>query len=84
MKLCNRDPPRALYGKLHSSIVHVYVGVCFRYLIAARWMDQWKAYVGSDKLDWNFAGKTSGDVNPGPIDNSNLFKGMYIATLYLL
>ena len=36
-------------------------------------MKQWKKYVGYDMWDQNLAGQES--ANPGPIDNSNLFKG---------
>lgn len=36
-------------------------------------MKQWKKYVGYDQWDQSLAGQES--ANPGPIDNSNLFKG---------
>lgn len=36
-------------------------------------MKQWKKYVGYDQWDQTLAGQDSAD--PGPIDNSNLFKG---------
>lgn len=38
-----------------------------------RWIKQWKKYVGYDQWDQTLAGQESAD--PGPIDNSNLFKG---------
>ncbi len=38
-----------------------------------RWIKQWKKYVGYDTWDQSSAGKES--ANPGPLDNSNLFKG---------
>lgn len=38
-------------------------------------MKQWKKFVGYDQWDQSLAGKQS--ANPGPIDNSNLFKGMH-------
>ena len=44
-----------------------------RYLVDVRWMKQWKKYVGYDQWDQSNAGLDSS--NPGPIDNSNLFKG---------
>ena len=44
-----------------------------RYLVDVRWMKQWKKYVGYDQWDQSNAGLDS--ANPGPIDNSNLFKG---------
>ncbi|XP_064399096.1 ubiquitin carboxyl-terminal hydrolase 4-like [Halichondria panicea] len=42
------------------------------FLVDIRWMKQWKKYVGYDMWDQSSAGKESS--NPGPIDNSNLFK----------
>ena len=44
-----------------------------RYLVDIHWMKQWKKYVGYDRWDQSSAGKES--ANPGPLDNSNLFKG---------
>ena len=44
----------------------------YRYLVDVRWMKQWKKYVGYDQ-DQSSAGLDS--AHPGPIDNSNLFKG---------
>ena len=53
----------------------VFILCCLcRYLIDARWFKQWKKYVGFD--DWDMVGETA--ANPGPIDNSMLFKGMAI------
>ena len=46
--------------------------VC-RYLVDMRWMKQWKKYVKYDQLDQSLAGQET--ANPGPVDNSNLFKG---------
>ena len=43
-----------------------------RYLVDMRWMKQWKKFVGYDQWDQTFAGQAS--ANPGPVDNSNLFK----------
>ena len=54
----------------------VCVFVCFfvcRYLVDMRWMKQWKKYVGYDQWDQSLAGQET--ANPGPVDNSNLFKG---------
>ena len=44
----------------------------FRYLIDTKWFKQWKKYVGYDNWDVGLAGEES--ANPGPIDNSPLFK----------
>ena len=44
-----------------------------RYLVDVRWVKQWKKYVGYDQWDQNLAGQDS--ASPGPMDNSNLFKG---------
>ena len=44
-----------------------------RYLIDIRWMKQWKMFVGYNQWDQSNAGVET--ANPGPIDNSNLFKG---------
>ena len=38
-------------------------------------MKQWKKYVGYDTWDQTSAGKES--ANPGPLDNSSLFKGKW-------
>lgn len=46
----------------------------FRYLLDIRWFKQWKKYVGYDSWDTLSAGDEA--VNPGPIDNSVLFKGV--------
>ncbi|PVD25200.1 hypothetical protein C0Q70_15698 [Pomacea canaliculata] len=43
------------------------------YLLDIRWFKQWKKYVGYDSWDTLSAGDEA--VNPGPIDNSVLFKG---------
>ena len=45
-----------------------------RYLVDVRWMKQWKKYVGYDQWDQSLAGQES--ACPGPVDNSNLFKGL--------
>ncbi|XP_025106450.1 ubiquitin carboxyl-terminal hydrolase 15-like isoform X2 [Pomacea canaliculata] len=42
------------------------------YLLDIRWFKQWKKYVGYDSWDTLSAGDEA--VNPGPIDNSVLFK----------
>ena len=44
-----------------------------RFLVDIRWMKQWKKYVGYDLQDQSSAGEES--ANPGPLDNSRLFKG---------
>ena len=36
-------------------------------------MKQWKKYVKYDQLDQSLSGQET--TNPGPVDNSNLFKG---------
>jgi ubiquitin carboxyl-terminal hydrolase 4/11/15 len=41
-------------------------------LIDHKWLKQWKKYTGYDNWDQYSAGKEN--ANPGPIDNSNLFK----------
>ena len=38
-------------------------------------MKQWKKYVGYDGRDQNYTGQES--ANPGPVDNSTLFRGYY-------
>ena len=38
-------------------------------------MKQWKKYVGYDQWDQSFMGQES--ASPGPMDNSNLFRGKY-------
>ena len=56
----------------------LFVFVCFvclfvcRYLVDMRWMKQWKKYVGYDQWDQSLAGQET--ANPGPVDNSSLFK----------
>jgi ubiquitin carboxyl-terminal hydrolase 4/11/15 len=42
------------------------------YLVDTKWFKQWKKYVGYDSWDTSFVGDQS--ANPGPIDNSPLFK----------
>ena len=39
-------------------------------------MKQWKKYVGFDQWDQGFAGLES--ANPGPVENLNLFKGIFL------
>ena len=51
----------------------VYVCVCCRYLVDIRWWQQWKKYVGYNAWDQSSIGQTS--ANPGPLDNSVLFRG---------
>ena len=48
----------------------------YRFLIDVRWFKQWKKYVGYDEWEKSMVGENV--ANPGPIDNSNLFKGDYI------
>ena len=48
-------------------IVHVY-----RYLVDAKWMKQWKKYVGFDQWDQSYAGQEA--ANPGPVDNECLIR----------
>ena len=60
--------------------VYAYNMVClctytYRYLVDVRWMKQWKKYVGYDQWDQSSAGQES--ANPGPVDNSTLFKGLH-------
>ena len=52
--------------------------IIYRYLIDTRWFKQWKKYVGYDG-DNTYVGKKGSD--PGPIDNSQLFKGKYLQLL---
>jgi len=42
------------------------------YLVDTKWFKQWKKYVGWDHWDTSSIGEKS--ANPGPIDNSGLFK----------
>ena len=42
----------------------------------SRWLKQWERYVGYDNYHSGERGQEA-DF-PGPIDNSNLFKGIYI------
>ena len=57
--------------------------VCvIRFLVDMRWMKQWKKYIGYDQWDQSSAGLAS--ANPGPIDNSNLFKGLHALPVTLL
>ena len=51
-----------------------------RYLVDMRWMKQWRKYVGYDTWDQSSAGEPS--ANPGPVDNSNLFKGGEMTVLH--
>ena len=50
-----------------------------RYLVDQKWFKQWKKYTGFDSWDQHTAGEPGS--NPGPIDNSILFKGMLTALL---
>ena len=52
---------------------------CFRFLLDIRWYKQWKKYVGFDSWDTLNAGDET--FNPGPIDNSALFKGQHLILL---
>ena len=45
-----------------------------------RWIKQWKKYVGYDQWDQSFAGQES--ASPGPVDNSNLFKGKHYFVMH--
>ena len=45
-------------------------------------MKQWKKYVGYDQWDQSSAGQES--ANPGPVDNSNLFKGTLYVCLHVI
>ncbi len=47
-----------------------------------RWIKQWKKYVGYDQWDQQLAGQES--ANPGPLDNSNLFKGVFIKSVTMV
>lgn len=51
----------------------------FRYLIECHWLKQWKKFVGFDS--WDVYGVGDQVNNPGPLDNSNLFKGT-VCTLH--
>jgi len=42
-------------------------------MIDAKWLKQWKSYVGYDSWDNYNAGEES--ANPGPIDNTPIFEG---------
>ena len=46
----------------------VMYGLFGRYLLDAKWFNQWKAYVGFD--DWNTTSVGDQSANPGPVDNS--------------
>ena len=39
----------------------------------ANWVKQWKKYVGYDQWEQSYAGQES--ANPGPVNNSSLFRG---------
>ncbi len=56
--------------------LYVHCILDYRYLVDIRWMKQWKKYVGYDTWDQSSAGKET--ANPGPLDNSNLFKGVCV------
>jgi len=45
-----------------------------RYLLDAKWFNQWKTYVGFDERNSGSVGDHS--ANPGPVDNSFIMKGM--------
>jgi len=47
---------------------------CDRYLLDAKWFNQWKRYVGYDDGITGSVGDDS--ANPGPVDNSFITKGM--------
>ena len=62
-------------------VVHFqYPPPLLRYLVDMRWMKQWRKYVGYDTWDQSSAGEPS--ANPGPVDNSNLFKGGEMTVLH--
>ena len=43
--------------------------------MGTKWMTQWKQYVGYNPCDQAYTGLES--AHPGPVDNSDLFEGMY-------
>ena len=47
-----------------------------RYLVDCRWFKQWKKFVGFDT--WDQFGVGDQANNPGPLDNSSLFSGIYM------
>ena len=54
----------------------LYISLFVRFLLDIRWFKQWKKYVGYDSWDTLNAGDET--YNPGPIDNSALFKGLVL------
>jgi len=54
----------------------------YRFLIDVRWFKQWKKYVGYDEWETSMVGENV--ANPGPIDNSNLFKGDYLVHTWFI
>lgn len=45
----------------------------FRYLIDNKWFKQWQTYVNYESINNNLIDQSA---YPGPIDNSNILKGM--------
>lgn len=54
--------------------------IAVRYLVDQKWLKQWKKHTGFDSWDQQMAGVASS--NPGPVDNSNLFKGIHNLLYY--
>ena len=52
-----------------SALMRLYM---YRYLVDAKWMKQWKKYVGFDQWDQSCAGQEA--ANPGPVDNESLIR----------
>ena len=72
MRVCHSKSVHCL------ELMHLCVCMCFRYLIDIRWLKQWKKYVGYDPWDQLAYGLAS--ANPGPLDNSALFRGRCLST----
>ena len=56
--------------------------VFVRFLLSIRWYKHWKKYVGFDSWDTLNTGDET--YNPGPIDNTSLFKGWLAVSLCLV
>ena len=72
-------------GQLFSAIIQLTslslsLSLSLRYLTDQRWLKQWKKYAGFESWDLRSAGKQ--ETNPGPIDNSGLFKCMCVLVKY--
>ena len=46
----------------------------YRFVVALKWFEKWKKYVGFESFDRGFTGKK--EYFPGSIDNSALFKSV--------